>query len=280
MKRENGAEYTLKSLAVSNVHITYIILFLALLERVMSSQASCAQNSGCAPLKLSGNCCPASNGKNLGCCSSTEPSASTLCVNSFGCSATNLTIGSCCPTSTGVYLDCCSIKASDPPTFSPSPKLTNLALCTNNAGCAPLGLTGLCCPAATGSNLGCCAPPSTPDSALCTNNSLCAHLHLEGDCCPTANGNFLDCCPKPTRSPVQPVTRETSLLQFACFFAGYSALAVAATGIVYTIYCYDSTASDDELLLQTQGDGSHPTSYYGSQSTSDADIEIVTSLIK
>lgn len=63
--------------------------------------AACALFPACVKAGLAGDCCPSSNGKNLGCC---DTPAS--CSRHPNCKAANLT-GDCCPALNGAMLGCC-----------------------------------------------------------------------------------------------------------------------------------------------------------------------------
>merc|ERR1712228_220182 len=80
-----------------------------------SSLSSCKGNLGCSNLNLQGDCCPASNGSFLSCCTEVEKStqsvsSSSKCADNSACAALSLK-GQCCPTSSGYYFKCCT---SDP----------------------------------------------------------------------------------------------------------------------------------------------------------------------
>ena len=82
--------------------------------------ASCLDNYACKDLGLTGLCCPTSEGINLGCCDSNNIPDKTIVLNSH--------------------------KKDNPGSDS----------CSNNMGCASLGLTGQCCPTTHGITLSCC----------------------------------------------------------------------------------------------------------------------------
>ena len=92
------------------------------------------------------------------------------------------------------------------------------SMCSENAACVALGLTGgYCCPTTAGIQLDCCSssdtttkedsavssspqpvsqqqePPSTGHES-CSSNTACAALNLVGSCCPTESGVRLGCC--------------------------------------------------------------------------------------
>ena len=70
-------------------------------------------NSACAKLGLSGQCCPDANGHHLGCCSALNntvrvPHAvSAQCAMNLNCKRLGLNAGNCCPTDDGQTLGCC-----------------------------------------------------------------------------------------------------------------------------------------------------------------------------
>ena len=155
-----------------------------------SSSAYCYDHEGCAKLSLTGFCCPAPSGSNLGCCDSFDQSADKDEV------------------------------PQNPESASQSLN-TAPASCLAHDKCVALGLTELCCPPAHGANLLCCnsldaaesqttgsvketahsqndnesAPTSSrAASASCSASSGCAAQGLTGLCCPTAGGAYLSCC--------------------------------------------------------------------------------------
>ena len=84
------------------------------LERKLAGSASCSLYSGCAAFE--GNCCPADDGRHLGCCESEKvptappspsptdaPTADAKCSSKAVCAGQGLT-GDCCPTPHGVML--------------------------------------------------------------------------------------------------------------------------------------------------------------------------------
>jgi len=91
-----------------------------------TAASSCESNPECAALNLGGECCPASDGAFLSCCSTSESdtqgnkgsqgtetasqstsSSSSSCESNPDCAALNLS-GECCPSDSGDFLSCCS----------------------------------------------------------------------------------------------------------------------------------------------------------------------------
>jgi hypothetical protein len=156
-----------------------------------TASAYCYNHKGCAELSLTGFCCPAPNGSNLGCCDSFDV-----------VSETKSTDGE---------------EATHNQESAPQSPETASASCSENEVCAALNLTGLCCPAPGGANLGCCdsfdvsntkttdgeevphnqeSAPQSPETASvsCSEHEGCAALNLTGLCCPAPGGANLGCC--------------------------------------------------------------------------------------
>ena len=89
------------------------------MQSIDRSSALCVEHPGCADLKLTGYCCPPQPGaKDLGCCNALGTTDESGSVDNV-------------------------ISESN-------------ASCSDNEGCAALGLSGLCCPTSGGIDLSCC----------------------------------------------------------------------------------------------------------------------------
>ena len=72
-------------------------------EKIINAQ--CSAHKKCK--KLTGDCCPTTDGTYLDCCPYNKPvNPDAQCSKHYQCKKEGLT-GPCCPTSNGSYLDCC-----------------------------------------------------------------------------------------------------------------------------------------------------------------------------
>lgn len=65
-------------------------------------------------------------------------------------------VGNCCPAPDGTNLGCCGVVVISDTTTTTSQASSLKPLCAENKACADLGLTGNCCPSDGGASLGCC----------------------------------------------------------------------------------------------------------------------------